>query len=294
MRITYNALVETTLRNLNKTMERLDRLQDQLTSGQRISAPSHDPVGVAAAMEFKCGLLEIEQFIKNADSAQSWLEATDSALDSVSAVLQRARELAVQAANGTTSQIDKQAMAREVSALLDQAVALGNSTYSGQYLFAGFKIDAAPFSLVSGPPTTVVNAGDDGQIARLVDRQATIVVNISGSSAFDQVFAALIGLRDDLNNGDSSAVSARLADLDSAIDSVVTIRSEVGARINRVGNQKDRLENLRVNIIGLLSKTQDVDMAEAITQFAMQQNVYKAALGAGAQAIQPSLLDYLR
>ncbi|MDA8189248.1 MAG: flagellar hook-associated protein FlgL [Dehalococcoidales bacterium] len=294
MRITHNMLSDTTLRNLNKNMERLDRLQDELTSGQRIGAPSDDPIGAAAAVQFRGTLDEIDQFIRNADAADSWLGATDSAFDAVTSTLQRARELAVQGGNDTLSPSDKQKAAYEVSQLLDQAIALGNSTYAGQFLFAGYKVSTAPFSPVGSPPTSVTYNGDAGQISRQIDNQSTVIVNTPGSTAFPQIFSALIGLRDDLNIGNSSAISARITDLDNAIDSVVAARSQIGARMNRLDSQKDRLESLKVNITQMLSKTQDVDMTEAITEFAMQQDIYKAALAAGSKAIQPSLLDYLR
>jgi flagellar hook-associated protein 3 FlgL len=287
-------LADTTLRNLNKTMERLDRLQDQLTSGQRISAPSDDPIGASAALGFRSTLGELEQYIRNIDAATSWLEATDSTLDSVTQLMQRARELGVQGANDTLSAQNKQAIAAEVQALIDQATALGNATYGGQYLFAGFRISTAPFSPVGDPPSAVAYGGDGGQILRQIDARSAVVVNIDGERAFAGVFTSLIGLRDDLTNGTSADVSARLSDLDQAIDTVLSTRSEVGARVNRLSGQKDGLDRLRINITGLLSQVQDTDMTEAITAFALQQNVYNAALAAGAKAIQPSLLDYLR
>lgn len=294
MRITHSMLAKTTLRNLNINTERLDRLQTQLTSGHRINTPSDDPIGAAAAVQFRATIDELDQYVKNVDSATSWLEATDSALDSVTSLLHRARELAVQGANGTLSSADRLAIANEVQQLLEQSVATGNATYAGQYVFGGHIVASAPFALVSGAPSTVTYNGNSGDIRRQLDSLSTVIVNIPGDAALSGVFSALIGLKGDLESGSSSAVSSRIADLDSAIESVVSARSRVGARTNRLANQKERLESLKVNISDLLSKTQDVDMTEAITQFATQQNVYQAALAAGAKAIQPNLLDYLR
>jgi flagellar hook-associated protein 3 FlgL len=294
MRITNNMLSNTTLRNLNTNMERLDRLQNELTSGQRISTPSDDPIGTASALEFRTTIAQIDQYIRNADEATSWLDATDSALGSMSSLLQRAQELAVEGASDTYSNADKQAMAAEVQNLLDQSVAVGNSTYGGRYLFGGYRVNTQPFAAVGNPPTAVNYNGDTGQIIRQIDEQSTVTVNITGSTAFNSVFTALIGLRDDLNNGNSVAVSNRLTDLKSALESVVSTRAEVGARANRLSTQKDNLESLKVNLSGLLSKAEDVDMTEAITEFATQQTVYQVALAAGAKAIQPSLIDYLR
>ena len=297
MRITHGMLSDSTLRNLNTTMERLNQLQDELTSGQRINAPSDDPIGAAAAVEFRGTLQQVNQYLKNVDAANSWMGASDSALDAITQVLDRARSLAVQGANDTLSSSDKQSIATEVSQLLDQAIASGNSTYTDQYLFAGFKVGTKPFTLVSGASgDTVRYDGDSGQIQRQVDSQSQVTVNVPGGAgtAFDKVFSTLISLRGDLTSGTSADVSARIADLDSALNSVLAARSQIGARMNRLDLQKNTLQSLQVNVSGLLSKTQDVDMAQAITEFSVQQNVYQAALAAGAKAIQPSLLDYLR
>lgn len=294
MKITHNMLADSTLRNINKILSRLDRLQNQLSTGQRISAPSDDPLSASAAVSYRAALGEIEQYIENVDTARSWLEATDSALGSITQVLQRARELAVQGASDALSLSDRQRIAAEVTELIDHTIAQANSGYAGQFLFSGFKVSTRPFTLASGPPDTVVYNGDNGQIRRQIESGSAIVVNVVGGSALSPVFSALIAVRDALNAGDAQAVSATLANIDGAIDSVLTTRSEVGAKINRLSGQAERLEDLKVSITGLLSKIQDVDMAEAITDFTMQQNVYQAALTAGAKAIQPSLLDYLR
>ncbi len=293
MRITSNMLSDTALANLNLNMEKLDKLQNELTSGQRIIKPSDDPIGAAAAVEFKGTLSEIDQYIKNVDSGNSWLGATDSALSGIGDILQRARQLAVQGASDTLTNTDRQGMADEVEQLLESAIQTGNSTYSGQYLFAGFKTTTAPFSTMGNPPAFVTYAGDSGKIMRQIDNGASVDINVTGDGALSQVFTTLINLRDALTSGDSSTVSARIADLDNSIDAVASARSAVGARMNRLDIQKNNLQNLKVNVTDLLSKTEDTDLTQAISDFALQQNVYKAALAASAKSIQPSLMDYL-
>ncbi len=293
MRITHKMLTQTTLRNLNVNTERMEKLQERLTSGRRITAPSDDPIGAATAIEFRATLGELEQFIQNADSARSWLEASDSAMGTAIQALQRARELAVQGANDALGVTDRQSITREVSQLIDHLIGIGNSSYAGQYIFAGYRVNSAPFAW-NATNTAVIYSGDSGNIGRKVDTNSTVLVNVPGDTAFSQAFAALVSLRDDLATGSTAAVSARLGDIDGAIDTVLASRTEIGARVNRIEAQSERLESLRVNIAGLLSKVQDVDMTETITEFSVQQAVYQAALAAGAKAVQPSLLDYLR
>jgi len=85
-----------------------------------------------------------------------------------------------------------------------------------------------------------------------------------------------------------------LTQLDTALDSVNMARAQIGAKTNRLEFVNQRQQSVSVNLTGLLSNVKDVDMAEALTNFSMAQNVYQASLKAGAQAMQPSLLDYLK
>jgi len=294
MRITENMMTETMLRNLNVNTERLEALQDQLTSGKRIRKPSDDPPAVALALGFRAELDKTKQYVKNIDAASSWLGTTDSSLDALSSLLLRARELAVAGANDTLSAEDRQAMANEVAQLLDQAVVIGNSTYGDQYIFAGQKTTTPPFTLVAGPPEHVNYDGDSGAIVREIGANAVLSINTTGDTVFPTAFKALIGLKNALEASDSDAVDASLSDVQQACNSVLAERAKVGAKVNRLEVAQSRLEDIRINIAELLSKQEDVDMAEAVTHFSVAESVYKAALAAGSRAVQPSLLDYLR
>ena len=78
------------------------------------------------------------------------------------------------------------------------------------------------------------------------------------------------------------------------MSNLLNVRADIGARTNRLESALTRQESLKARLTGLLSKVEDTDFAEAITDFTNQTNVYKAALAAGAKALQPSLLDYLK
>src|SRR5262249_51847244 len=123
----------------------------------------------------------------------------------------------------------------------------------------------------------------------------TVAINVPGSSVLPGVFTALINLRDDLQNGDGAAVrSSDLAALDSSLSSLLGARAQIGATVNRLESQRDRQSQLQAQSTELLSKVEDADLAQAVSELSAQENVYKAALAAGAHAIQPSLLDYLK
>lgn len=123
----------------------------------------------------------------------------------------------------------------------------------------------------------------------------TVRISIHGDEAIMPAVNALIKLREDLENGNVEALSGEdLEMLDQALDQVLRWRAEAGARANRLELVQTRLQETEINVSGLLSRVEDVDVAEAIMNLKMEENVYRLALASGARIIQPSLLDFLR
>lgn len=119
-----------------------------------------------------------------------------------------------------------------------------------------------------------------------------------------EAFQKLLDLRDSLykhteiypdgNNNMTSDIMRGIDDVDSIRSNITNIRAEQGGRVNRLELAKNRLENMKIYTQEMLSNREDVDMAQAISEFTLRQNVYQAALGAGAQIIQTTLLNFLR
>lgn len=292
MRVTHGMLADTTLRNLSANTRRLERLQQQLTTGRRISKASEDPIGAARALDYHTSLAEIAQYQRNVDSAAAWLNATDSALGAVTSLLHRARELAIQGASDTLSAQDRIAAAQEVRQILQHAVQSGNAKFGQDYLFAGQKTDTAPISFDEGTLGWTY-MGDAGGLNREVGPTTQIGVGVRGDAVFGPALDALADLITGLESNDPPTVQASISAIDGALDGVLVARAQTGARANRMEAAASRLGDLKVNQSDLLSKEVDLDMAEALMNYAVAENVYKASLAAGARAVQPSLLDYL-
>ena len=94
-RVTQNMLNTQFMRNLNTNLTRVQKLQDQLSSGRKINKPSDDPVGISFALRYRSELERNEQYQRNVDSALSWLSYSDKILGQAGDIIQRARELAV-------------------------------------------------------------------------------------------------------------------------------------------------------------------------------------------------------
>jgi flagellar hook-associated protein 3 FlgL len=287
-------LADTTVTNLRNNVSRLQDLENALTTGHRINRPSDDPPAVARTLTYNSDISAGDAYLQTIDSSLSWLNTTDDALGEAGSLLQRARELAVEGSNGTLNQQDMANIGAEVGQILKQMIQTGNSSIRGQRLFAGDKINADPFAQAANP-AGFTYTGDNAQMMRTYDLNAQIPINTDGQATFGPAITALTNLQAHLTPpGNAAAVSTDIAALDTALDTVLSARADVGAKVNRLTSAQDRQTLLQVNLEGLRSKVADTDYAEALSKFTIQENVYKASLQVGGQAMQPSLLDYLK
>ncbi len=149
MRITNGMLIKNMLWGINNNLTKLEKAQTQITSGTQLQAASDDPVKAARILKMRNYVSEVEQMQKNAEDAVSWLEFCDSALKSLGEAVTDIDELTTQAANGTYSEEDLAAIKAEITELKNGIIDLGNSSYNGRYVFAGFDTDKAPLEVVT-------------------------------------------------------------------------------------------------------------------------------------------------
>ena len=180
MRITNQMLVDTVLHGLNTGTRQMSMLEEQLATGKKIIRPSDDPLALDRALNLRSLLNESEQHLRNIDNGLGWLEASELSIGGLADLLQRAQSTALQAGTDTQGAAQLQAMAVEVDQMLQEALQIANSQHDGQFIFAGFKTDAAPFTLVEGTPDTVTYNGDDNLILRQVNPTTTVAVNVPG------------------------------------------------------------------------------------------------------------------
>ena len=303
MRITNNMLSNSLIRNLESAQGKMDQLQNQLSSGQRISKPSDDPVGIQNAMRLKSNISGVEQWKNNANAAIDYMNTTDSTLGDMTSMLQRVRELAVQGANGTLGTDDRNAVANEVDQISDQLHLMANTQVGSKYIFSGTATDKA--LQIQDPVTKIwssqTSAGNDQEVKFEVGNNVNIPISVNGNNLFGDtatipsgIFTTLSALSKALKANDSTSINNAIGSVDANINNVIALRSDLGARVNRMTSIQSQLDSTSINLQQNLSSIQDADMAKTITDFTNQQNVYKAALSVGAKIIQPSLVDFMR
>ena len=313
MRITNNMLVNNLVYNLNQNLKTMEKLQYQLATGKKFRVPSDDPIGASKSLKFNTDISKLEQYKRNAEDAMSWMNDTEAALAEIGEVLKRAYELTVDAANGTKDDGDLLKIREEIEQLKDHLVQIANTTYSGRHIFSGYKTDK---------PLMIVVEGKNGKEIKYnisIDKSEVFVYNVGISERVEVntlgglVFGApdvgysgevikgytpgLIkvfnNLSQALEEANSEGLQEAIEDLQAGMEQVLSVRSQVGAKMNRLELTVKKLDLQINNTKELLSYNEDVDIAEAIMHMSMAQNVYVSSLMTGAKIIQPSLAQFL-
>lgn len=295
MRLSEQSRAHNQMRFMSQATERADRVQRQLSTNRRIERASDDPTGASMAMQHRKNIAFEAQMRRNLENGTAFLNVTESALDGVTELLQRSRELTVQGATGTLGPNEKTNIAAELNQIIQQLAQVANTNFGGAYIFSGHQTQTAAYNLAGNPPAAVTWQGDSGQRVRQISAQDAVAVNVIGDSVFGTMFDDLIALRDNLNaNAPTTTVNDSLADIDRALDRVLNARADVGARLNRFEATTNRSLEADTNLQELRAGIEDIDITETIIQFTAAQNALEAALGAIGRTSNMSLLNFLR
>jgi len=150
MRITNQWIINSFVNQVNRNNSALSDMQIKISSGKKYIRASESPVDNALAMQGKTEVFENTQYIRNINHVNDWYNNTDGALTTIETALQRVRELAVQGANDTLVQEDRDAIAKEINELLLHLVDVANTNIGGEHIFGGHNVDAQPFSVATG------------------------------------------------------------------------------------------------------------------------------------------------
>ncbi|MFP4662672.1 MAG: flagellar hook-associated protein FlgL [Halanaerobiales bacterium] len=305
MRVTNGVMKDNYMRNLSNNLERIDIFNQQLSTGKKFQNPSQNPVGVTNSLSMKNVLATNDQYLENAEEARSWLSNTEIVLKNQGQILQRVREQVVYASNGSLSTSDKQAIKEEIAELKDELINLGNSKIGDRFLFAGQMTTAntVPFEKPTPPDLEVQYNGDEKNIDREINAGVSMSINSNGAEVFEKAIDTLTAVEEAIDGntgidiGDVQGIASiqeGIARVEDVLNTNLQERAEIGAKINRLDLTINRLGDEQNQAKELLSKNEDIDIAEAITNLKMQESVYRASLSIGARVIQPSLVDFVK
>lgn len=270
-----------------------------VSTGRRVNKPSDDPAASAAMVAENSRSSASDQYTASSESLMQVLNATDSTLGSVVTMLQRATTLGVEAANSATmNQTDLNSIAQEISGIKDQMLSLANTSYAGQYVFAGTATGTAPYVANAADPSKIDYVGNGQQNQVQIGTGLTVSANLPGNSVFSQssgdVFGALQSMLTALKSGDNAGITAALTSISAASNAVNTSRVFYGNTVNELTSNESYLSQEKVNIASYQNTLVSADPAEAITAMAQAQYARTATVAAAAKMSQVSLLDYLK
>lgn len=294
MRISNRSVHDRLLMHIQQATSRLNETQERVASGRTINRPSDDPFATARALAARSKLDTVGQRIRTSDLATTELGVVESALDSLGEVMTRAQELATQADSSALDGDARRQIATEVEQLLNEVLSIANTSYSGRRIFGGHQ-DGEPFTPdLPANPTVINYNGDAGQVVREIGDGETVAVNIDGEPLFDGIFASLISFRDALESNDRTAMNTAADQIGHEIDTVLTARGEVGARMRRIEMTWDRLTEEELELRTTISGLEEIDLTKEVVELEMRDTAFQAALSATARSMGVSLLDFLR
>lgn len=261
LRVNTNSASINAQRNLASVTERLGGNFRRLSTGLRISSAADDAAGLAISERLRSQVRSLDQAKRNANDGISLVQTAEGALNEVSSILIRLRELAVQSANGSVSNLDKDTLDEEFQSLVNEVNRIGRSTE-----FSGIKLLDGSTSAVSFQVGYGTTAGID-----------TISVSLAAS------LSTTLGLNS-LDIGSGGAAGTAITNIDAAINSVSSLRGSLGAAQNRLGSTINNLSITVENLSAAESRIRDVDVAFETSQLTRNQILQQASIAVLSQA----------
>jgi flagellar hook-associated protein 3 FlgL len=293
MRITNNVISRNALLSLQRTLRQVDDAQHRATTGLRVEKASDDPSASTSIMGAASSLRAIDQYKRNVSSANARLSSEEGVLNSLSTMLERAKELGVGQGSATADAQTRLVTKTEVDQIIQATISLGNTQHEGEYLFGGDQSNVPPFQgstppFAATPPTGTRRAE--------ISSALFVKTNHNGSEVFldSGVLTALTQLSTALGANDQQGVLDSLSALDAAHANVQVVVGETGSQMAQLDVSSANLDALDNSLRAFKSDLQDADLEKAVTDLVSRQTAYQSALLATSRVMGLNLADYLR
>jgi flagellin len=274
LRIYNNVEAQNAHRQLQATNENISKAMERLSSGLRINRAGDDAAGLAVSEVMRSQIRGMQVATRNSQDGISLVQVADGAIGTVTDMLQRVRDLAVQAANGTLNDSQRQNLDKEVQNVMQEVDRVGSDTE-----FNGVKILAGSVASAASAITLQIGANGNQSIGFTIGTVSANDLGVSGLAVSTQASA-----------------QAAIASLDAAINSLNQQRANMGAIQNRLEQTISRLGVTAENLQAAESRIRDADMASEMITFTKNQILQQSGTAMLAQANQApqSVLQLLR
>jgi flagellin len=274
--------------SLSSTQSKLSTSMTRLSTGFRINSASDDAAGLQIATRLKSQTSGMAVAMRNTQNSVSMLQTAEGALDEVTNILTRMKDLATQAADASSSTDDQTAMQKEYNSLTDELSNIfGNTKFGGTSLLssaAGSKLAAATGVTfqIGADSSEKMTANFSAELTGATGVHAAILTAAAG---FVTTGAAGASVGTDIN---AASANGTINELATAIDSVSTLRSKIGAVSNRLDHVYNNLSNISTNTQAATGRIMDVDFASESAKMTSNQMLMQAGTAMLKQTNQMS------
>ena len=318
MRITNQMIVNNAIQNMADSQERISKLQTKVSSQKLFQNASDDPARASSSLSLRSQLRTIESYTDTIANTQTWMTATDNALNQLEEISVRASNLILAGLNDSlTPEYLAKSQGIEMQSLIDRAVEIGNTNLNGQYIFSGYQINDKAFGLSNaaatvpdyeGKPMTpriVTYLGDQGSMQRNLGPDQSVTMNVRGDQAIrgfieNLILAGNAMLQNKIHNTndpltDPLTLQTALSGVKSSAETISQYRTMNGAVLRQVDSASSFLDTVKIETLSLLSQKEDTNLAEGIALLTHQQTTFQAVLEVSKRAISTlNLFEYMQ
>jgi flagellar hook-associated protein 3 FlgL len=302
MRVTQNMMSNLFVRNLQKQTEAMLQRQEQIVTQKRINRPSDDPSGMARVLDGRSTLTAIDQYVENIKQGKTRLELNEEILNQVDDLVQQARELAETNSGAEITADQRAGTAENIKEIYDQVMQLANSRSGGNYMFAGYQTDTAPFTRDGNYNATY--HGDSGSFQIPVVDNVRVSVDADGQNYFQDATAGGVKifdqLRDLINGLENTDLVAGTAQIQATVDplenahiQIMDKRSEGAPKLYRLQASEQYWTNFKTKVQDAIGRDEDADITKVAVELNNLQTAYETSMAAAAKIIQRGLVDFL-
>ena len=324
-----NSMIYNNINNeLSNESTSIYNLQDQISSGLQINYPQDNPAGMVNVLSYKNSTALVTQYNSNVSIANSVGSLASSTISNAMTAVNQASTLAVEMANGTNTPANNEAAAQQVGQIISELTQSADTSYNGQNIFTGDNLNLSSAYTTTTAYYTAVNsagspvnvnysvytyAGTDTNQNYQITQNETVTPSLTADAIFGNdsvqpasptspytpsgLISVLSLFQSELqNNVYQQNSSAIIQGIQNGLNTMTAAQATVGTVVQRLNEQQTSYQTVLSNISQLLSQTQDVNVAQAMTNLTQAQNSYQATLEASSNitSLTPMLLQYLK
>jgi len=297
VRVVPSEMYSELLSNLQIDRQSVNQDVEEASSGKSVNNLSDNPLAAGQLVISNAQIADVDQFSYSVSTVQGSLNTADSALNSVVSSLTQAVSVGTEAAGGTLSTSELQALGQQVDQIQQQVIGLANTTYQGNYVFAGTAVQNAAYSATGVyAGNTSVNSVDvgEGQTASLGLPGSTIFGAAPVAGQPDLTFQYLTQLSTDIKANNQGAIATDITNVQSALNNVIAQRSSYGDTLQQLNSDSTNLSQEKLTIQQYQTTLIGADEAQVATNLSQSETTLQAAIEAASQVSQESLINYLK